>query len=375
MNYSISPSPRIRRSPFYDATVEDGVQSFSPYNRMLMPTSYGHPDEEYRRIIDGVSMWDVAVERQVELNGPDAMRLAQVLSPRKLDGLKVGLGWYIPICDHRGTIINDPILLKHSDNKLWFSIADGDLMLWARAIAAERGFDVEVFEPDVSPLAIQGPQAENVVADLLGESVRSIRHFWFRDMMLDDIPLVVARSGWSHQGGFELYLTDGSKGYELWQRVKQAGQPYGIGPGNPNSKERVESGLLSWGGDTDDDTNPFEVRLGRYIDLDAPDEVVGIQALRAIHATGIKRHQLGVFINREGQIVYSDQPSLIYKGDVMVGKVTAQCWSPRLQRNIGLTLLSIDANIGDQVKVKMPDGVTVAGELTDLPFLSAGRPA
>ena len=374
MNYTITPSPRVRRSPFFESTIAEGVTSFSPYNHMLMPTGYGHPEEEYWRIIDKVSMWDVAVERQVEVVGPDAARLVQILSPRKLDKLAVGMGWYVPICNHAGTIINDPILLKHSDDRYWFSIADGDLMSWARAIAAERGLDVHVFEPDVSPLAVQGPDAENVVADLLGESIRGLRHFQFQEMMLDDIPMVVARSGWSHQGGFELYLQDGSKGNELWQRVKQAGQPYGIGPGNPNLHERVESGLLSWGGDTDDETNPFEVRLGRYVDLDAPDDVIGIQALRRIHAEGVKRQQLGIFIEREGRVPYFDQSSVILKDGEVIGKITAHAWSHRLERNIDLSLVSVSVSKGDFVTIEMPDGITVPGELTSLPFLKAGRP-
>ncbi|MEM7236653.1 MAG: glycine cleavage system protein T, partial [Pseudomonadota bacterium] len=276
MAFEISPTPRVRRSPFFDCTVADGVVSFSTYNHMLMPTGYGDPIAEYWRLVEGVSMWDVAVERQVEVTGPDAARLAQILCSRKLDKLKVGAGWYVPICDHRGTLINDPIILKLAEDRFWFSIADGDLCVFARTIAAERDLDVAVFEPDVAPLAIQGPKAEDLVADLLGEEIREIRHFRFREMMLDDIALVVARSGWSKQGGFELYLIDPARGSELWQRVKDAGQIYGIGPGTPNNMERIESGLLSWGGDTDDDTNPFEVGMERYVHLDAPDDVVGI---------------------------------------------------------------------------------------------------
>ncbi len=333
-----------------------------------MPTGYGDPMAEYWRLINGVSMWDVAVERQVEVSGPDAAKLVQVLAPRKLDRLEPGMGWYVPICDHRGTLINDPILLKHNDNKYWFSISDGDLMLWSRAIAAERGFDVNIHEPDVSPLAIQGPKAEDTVAALFGDQIRSIRHFRFQSMKLDDIPLVVARSGWSKQGGFELYLMDGSKGNQLWQRVKQAGQAFGIGPGCPNPMERIESALLSCGGDTDDHTNPFEVRLGRYVDLDAPDDVVGIQSLREIHKHGIARHQLGVLIDHEEKISYIDRHSqVVFEGSV-VGKVTAHTWSPRLDCNIGLCLLSTKCNPGDAVDVELPEGRRLHGRLTDLPF-------
>jgi glycine cleavage system aminomethyltransferase T len=366
---SISPSPRIRRSPYYDETIVDGVQAFSVYNRMLMPTSYGDAAAEYRRLTEGVAMWDVACERQVEITGPDAARLVQALVPRRIDRLAAGMGWYAPVCDHRGVLINDPILLKLAENHFWFSIADSDLRLWALAVAGERRLDVEVTEPDVSPLAIQGPKAEDVVAALLGDSVRSLGHFRFRETELDGIPLVVARSGWSHQGGFELYLRDGSRGGELWRRVREAGAPFGIGPGAPNQSERVESGLLSWGGDTDDQTNPYEVRMGRYVDLQAPDDTIGIEALRRLHEQGPQRHQLGVALEGDEPLQGDGRWATVIKGPTAAGHVTAQAWSPRLGRNIGLCLVRTSVVPGDKVRVVTADGGEVRGEVRKLPFL------
>ena len=369
MPHLISPSPRLRRSAYYNATLADGVASFAPYNHMLMPTGYGDPDAEYDRLINGVAMWDVAVERQVEVAGPDAGLLAQALVPRKLADMPVGQGWYVAVCDHRGTIINDPILLKLSEERYWFSIADSDLLLWARAVAGERGYRVNVFEPDVSPLAVQGPKAEDAVAALLGDWVREIRHFEVRPAAGYDIPLMVARSGWSKQGGFELYLMDGGRGAELWQRVKQAGQPWGIGPGCPNAMERVESGLLSWGGDTDDETNPFEVRMGRFVDLDAPTDVIGIDALRRIKAEGPRRWQLGVKLDLDGRLPYLDQRSEIRVGSDLMGHVTAHAWSPRLGVNIGMCLVSRALKPGDEVEVRLSDGRDCRGEMCKLPFI------
>ncbi|MEM8698047.1 MAG: glycine cleavage T C-terminal barrel domain-containing protein, partial [Pseudomonadota bacterium] len=360
---------RVRRSPFYEATIADGVRAFSTYNHMLMPTSYGDPMGEYWRLIEGVSMWDVAVERQIEVAGTDAAKLVQILSPRKLDRLKQGRGWYVPICDHRGVLINDPILLKLAEDRYWLSIADGDLLLFARAVAAERSLDVTVFEPDVAPLAIQGPKAEDVVADLFGDEIRAVRHFAFEERVLDDIALVVARSGWSKQGGFELYLSDPSRGIELWNRVREAGQPYGIGPGAPNNMERIESGLLSWGGDTDDNTNPFEVRMERYVHLDAPEDVVGIQALRRISDAGPARHQMGVEIDIEGKLSGIDLWSQVIEGNVLLGHVTAHSWSPRLERNIGLALVDRSLMPGAKVEIAFGDGRRAEGTICDLPFL------
>lgn len=364
---SISPTTRVRRSPYFDATVSAGVTSMMTYNRMLMPTGYGDPEAEYQRLTTGVSMWDVACERQIQLRGPDAQRLAQILSTRDISKCVEGQGRYVALCNHRGVILNDPILMKIDDDCYWFSIADSDVGLWAATIAAERGLAVEVSEPDVSPLAVQGPHAEDTIASLLDDSVRSLRYFGFADYEVDGIPLRVARSGWSKQGGFELYLLDGTLGVELWNRVAEAGEPWGIGPGCPNLSERVENGLLSWGGDTDDDTNPFEVRLGRFVDLDVPDDVIGIAALRRIAAEGPTRHQLGIVLEGgEPRPVHTRWHSVRRGGD-LVGHMTNGTWSYKLERNIGFGLLSVACTVGDLITVDI-DGVDIAGVVVDIPF-------
>jgi aminomethyltransferase len=365
--FSITPSARLRPSPYYHATLAEGVNAFTTYNHMLMPTGFGNPAEELRRLMEGVSMWDVAVERQVELRGPDAGRLAQILSPRDLSKCQAGQGKYVPLCNHAGTLINDPILLKLAADRYWFSIADSNIWFWARAIAAERGLDVEVGEPDVSPLAIQGPLAEDVVAAMFGDWVRGLKYFWFRETSLDGIPLVLARSGWSKQGGFELYLMDGTQGTRLWNLVREAGRPWGIGPGYPNVVERIESGLLSYGGDTDDTTNPYEVRLGRYIDLHVPDDVVGIQALRRIHREGPRRHQLGALLDGDEPTPLLFHWHGIFRDGVRVGDLTNCVWSPRLRRNIGFALVATPCRPGDRVEIHK-EGRVVQATLQTLPF-------
>jgi aminomethyltransferase len=366
--FGITPSARLRPSPYYEATLAEGVCAFTTYNHMLMPTSYGKPLEEYWRLINGVSQWDVAVERQVQLRGPDAGRLAQILAPRDLSKCKVGQGKYVPLVNHQGVLINDPICLKLADDLYWLSIADSNIWFWASAIAAERGLRVEVSEPDVSPLAIQGPKAEDVVAHLCGDWVRGLKYFWFREFDLGGIPLVVARSGWSKQGGFELYLRDGSQGTKLWNLVKEAGQPWGIGPGNPNWSERVESGLISFGGDTDGQTNPYEVRMGKYVDLHVPDDTVGIQALRRISAEGPKRHSLGIILDAGDPVSPGFSWNPIYKDGVKVGDLTNCIFSIRVQKNLGFALISRDGVVGDRVQA-MVGGVMQSGVLTELPFV------
>ena len=366
--FGITPSARLRPSPFYEATLAEGVCAFTTYNHMLMPTSFGKPLEEYWRLINGVSQWDVAVERQVQLRGPDAERLAQILAPRDLSKCKVGQGKYVPLVNHQGVLINDPICLKLADDLYWLSIADSNIWFWASAIAAERGLRVEVSEPDVSPLAIQGPKAEDVVAHLCGDWVRGLKYFWFREFDLGGIPLVVARSGWSKQGGFELYLRDGSQGTKLWNLVKEAGQPWGIGPGNPNWSERVESGLISFGGDTDGQTNPYEVRMGKYVDLHVPDDTIGIQALRRIAEEGPKRHSLGIILDAGDPVSPGFSWNPIYKDWVKVGDLTNCIFSIRVQKNLGFALISRDCVVGDRVQA-MVGGVMQSGVLTELPFV------
>jgi aminomethyltransferase len=358
---------RLRKSPFYQSTIDEGAETLLTYNNMLVPRGYGDREAEYWRLINGVSMWDVAVQRQVQLKGPDAAKLAQILCLRDLSDQVVGQGKYVAICDHRGTLINDPIAMKVAEDCYWLSIGNSDIWFWARCVAGERGLDVDVTEPDVSPLAVQGPQAEDVVASIFGDWVRDLRYFWFKDTEIEGIPITVMRAGWSKQGGYELFLRDGSQGDRLWQIVKEAGKPFDIGPGYPNPSERTESGLLNYGTDTDDDTNPFEVRMGKFVDLDVADDVIGVAALRKIKAEGVKRHQLGIILEggeeNEDQSIWLD----IEKDGRVIGHMTHKAWSYRMQRMIGYALVSVTARTGDTVQVMKDTGIA-RGQLTDVPF-------
>lgn len=338
---------------------------------MYIPAQFGDPDGEYKRLTEGVAMWDVAAQRQVEIIGPDAMALMQYLTTRDIRKTKIGQGRYVPLCDHDGNLINDPVLLKLSEDRFWISIADSDIELWAKAIAAERGFDVDVLEPDVSPMAVQGPKAEDLIADLFGDWVRNIRYFWFRETELHGIPLVLARSGWSKQGGFELYLTDGSRGGELWEIVKEAGAKYGIGPGAPNDVERVESGLLSYGSDarhTNLPANPFELGLGKLVDFACGEGFIGREALMKIKAEGIKRRYTGFEISGE-PITTCESLHHLQKDGINVGIITEMVYSLRLSRNIGVGLVNTDiAADTDRLEIDL-QGIKRKVTYATLPFL------
>jgi aminomethyltransferase len=339
MPFEIAIGCNVRKSPYFDATVADGVRAFSIYNHVYAPSHFGDPAGEYRALMTGVAMWDVACERQVQLAGPDAERLARYLTTRTIDGMAVGQGKYVPLCDYEGNLINDPVLQKLADDRFWLSIADSDILLWAQAIAAERRLDVQVTEPDASPLAVQGPRAEDVVADLFGDWVRTLKYFWFRETELDGIPILLARSGWSKQGGFELYLRDARRGTDLYRRVKEAGARYGIVASAPSDIERVESGLLSYGADARHGVNPFEAGLGAFVNLDRSDEFVGKAALRRIADRGPRRRRVGYVIGGE-QIGGISQWHDVRLGRDVVGVATEAVYSPRLEKNIAVGMLA-----------------------------------
>jgi len=370
MSFSISVGPNIRKSAYFNATVRDGVRGFSVYNHMYIPGNFGDPDGEYDRLINGVAMWDVAAQRQVQLQGPDAGRLAQYLTPRDLSKTKLGQGRYVPLCDHAGWLINDPVLLKLSDDSYWLSVADSDIHLWAAAIGRERGWSVEVSEPDVSPMAIQGPKAEDVTAALFGDWVRELRYFGFRQTDLDGIPLVLARSGWSKQGGYELYLQDGSRGLELWDQVKAAGAPFDIGPGAPNDSERLESGLISYGADMRWQAyraTPYEMGLGALIDLDSGHDFVGRAALQRMSTEPAARQRVGLTIKDQPPL--PGQPVALWQGDAQVGHVVEIAASPRLNTTIGHALIQRDcAEVVTDLHLRL-DGQRYDATLHPLPFI------
>lgn len=367
--FQVFPTARLRPSPFYHSVMAEGCTAASIYNRMILPASFGDKEKEYWDLVNGCVMWDVGVERQVQLEGPDAAALAQILCVRDISKCKIGQGKYVPLCNHDGVLINDPIMLKLRDDLFWFSVADSDIWFWARAIAAERGMDVTVSEPDVSPLAVQGPLAPQVVTSIFGDWVNDLKYFWFQETELNGIPLAVQRSGWSKQGGFEIYLRDGTRGDELWQIVKEAGQPFGIGNGGPTSPERTESGLVSYGSDTDDTTNPFEVRMGQYVSTDLPDEVIGMKALRQIKEEGPLRHQLGLILDGDIPDPLAFHWEKIMMNGEVVGDMTNCVWSPRMHKNIGYALISVKCQVGDTVILHRSEGRMTEAKLVEMPFL------
>lgn len=343
---------QIRKSPFFDATVRWGAKAFSVYNHMYIPRDFGDPEQNFWNLVNDAILCDVAVERQVEITGPDAAQFVQMLTPRNLTKLSVGQCKYILITNAEGGIINDPVLLRLGDNHFWISLADSDVLLWAQGVAVHSGLDVTIREPDVSPLQLQGPKSGEVMKALFGESISELRYYWLREATLDGIPLVISRTGWSSELGYELYLRDGSRGDELWDKIMDAGAPFGLKPGHTSSIRRIEGGMLSYHADMDIETNPFELGMDRLVDLEMDAAFIGKEALQRIQSDGVARKQVGLRIECDPLTGPNTTFWPVKRADAVVGKVTSAIYSPRLKQNIALAMVSSDcAEIGTDLDV------------------------
>ena len=354
---------RIRKSPFFYASRRHGVQKYSFYNHMYHPRHYGDPVEEYWQLLNGVTLWDVGVERQVEITGPDAFTLANMLVPRDLTKCAVVQCKYVFITAPDGGIINDPVLLRLAENHFWLSVADSDVLLWALGVAYNSGLDVTIGEPDVGPVQIQGPKSKDVLVDLFGDSVLEVPYYYLREYELQGVDVVVSRTGYTSELGFEIYVRDASRDAEkLWNIVLEAGKPHGLTVIGPCHIRRIEGGILAYGADMWLDTNPYEVEMGYewMVDLDQEADFVGKEALRRIKQTGIRRKLVGVEIGGKKLGSYIDGTMIdffpIYRNDERIGNVTSACYSPRLDKNIGYAMLPIEfAELGTEVIVETPD--------------------
>jgi glycine cleavage system aminomethyltransferase T len=347
---------QIRKSPYFDATVRWGAKDFSVYNHMYIPRDFGSPEENFWNLLNDAILCDVAVERQVEITGPDAYKFIQLLTPRDLTKLSVGQCKYVLITNHEGGILNDPVLLRLAENHFWLSLGDSDILLWAQGVAINSGFDVKISEPDVSPLQLQGPNSGKIMQTLFGDSINDLKYYWLREYDLDGIPLIVSRTGWSSELGYEIYLRDGTKGDDLWEKIMAAGKNYNLKPGHTSSIRRIEGAMLSYHADADIYTNPFEVGLDRLVSFDTDINYIGKDALKKIKEEGIKRKQVGIIIECEPLKGPNTTFWKILKDNKQIGKVTSAVYSPRLKKNIALAMVNIEySEIGTELNIKIKD--------------------
>ncbi len=356
----IAPSRRLRRTPFSEGVEAAGVKAYSVYNHMLLPAVFHSPEEDYHHLKRAVQIWDVSCERQVELRGPDAGRLMQMLTPRDLRGMLPGQCYYVPIVDETGGMLNDPVAVKLAEDRWWISIADSDLLYWVKGIAYGYRLDVLVDEPDVSPLAVQGPKADDLMARVFGDAVRDIRFFRFGWFDFQGRSLAVARSGYSKQGGFEIYVEGSDIGMPLWNALMEAGADLDVRAGCPSAIERIEGGLLSYGNDMTDDNTPHECGLGRFCDTQTAIGCVGRDALLRVTKEGPVRQIRPVEIHG-GKVPGCDRLWPVMAGEKQVGHISSAAWSPDFGTNVAIGMIRMthwDATT--EVDVITPDGVRAA---------------
>ena len=348
---------QIKKSPYFDSTVKWGATGFSVYNHMYIPRDFGSPEQNFWNLIEKAILCDVAVERQVEITGSDAMRFTQLLTPRDLSKLAIGQCKYVLITNNEGGILNDPVLLRLAENQFWLSLADSDILLWAQGVAVNSGLDVQIKEPDVSPLQLQGPTSGEIMIKLFGEDIKDLKYYWLREYNLDGIPVIVSRTGWSSELGYEIYLRDGSKGNELYEKIMQAGKEHGLQPGHTSSIRRIEGGMLSYHADADINTNPFEVGFDRLVNLDSGTNFIGKEALKKIKQNGITRKQVGIEIDCKPLAGPNTTFWELKKNKMNIGKVTSAVYSPRLKKNIALAMVSVEqSEIGNEFQVTTNEG-------------------
>lgn len=365
----LTVSRRIRATPYTPKVESLGVSGYSVVNHTILAKGFRKSvEEDYWHLKEHVQLWDVGCQRQVELKGPDAAKLTQLMTPRDLRQATAGQCLYAPLVDGNGLMLNDPIILKLADNHFWLSIADSDILLWAKGLALGMKLNVKITEPDVWPLAVQGPKSDDLMAQVFGPSIRDLKFFQFDYFDFDRHPLLIARSGYSKQGGFEIYLDKPSIGTELWDALWQAGKAFNISPGCPNLIERVEGGLLSYGNEFTMANNLFECGFDEYCQLDNDVEFIGKQALQQIAKRGRERLIRGVIFDG-GSCPPCQQPWPLTINEEFVGEISTAIWSPRFQRNVALAMLEKGFwQAGTQVEVSSSDGLIRKGLVTDLPM-------
>ena len=366
--FPIVKSRRLRSTPYTDRIEAHGVSSYTVYNHMLLPASFKSLESDYHHLKEFVQVWDVAAERQVEIIGKDSAKLVQLMTCRDLSKSKVGKCYYSPLVDQEGFLVNDPIINKLAEDRWWLSIADSDVIFFAKGIASGNKFEVEIKEPNVNILAVQGPLAENLMAKLFGEEIRDLKFFNFKYFNYKEHKYFIARSGWSKQGGFEVYVEDDIAGQDLYDYLFEFGKEFNIRPGCPNLIERIESALLSYGNDFDNRDNPFEANFDKFVNLDSDVNFLGKEKLKKIQQDGITRKLMGVKIDSNKIDMYCEKTLFDDKNNI-VGYVRSATYSPTFKKVIGIAMINKPYwNSKDQFKIDIDERIFV-GTVCDLPFI------
>ena len=366
---------RNRRTPYYEATQKYDPKGFTVYNHMYFPIRFASFEKEFESLLNDVTLWDVSVERCLEISGPDGFRFAQLLTPRDLSACAVGQGKYVLICDSDGGIINDPVMTRMDENTFWFALASSDSLLFARGLRnAYPDLDVTIQEADVAPLQVQGPRSKDLMAKLIGEHILELRYYFWTEAKIAGAPVVITRTGWTSEVGYEVYLTDTAKGFDVFEAIMEAGREFGIRPTGPSDIRRIEGAIFNWGADMTYEDNPLEMGLERLIDWDLPDEAsVSLRALRRIREAGVSRKINGIELDGDPLPELNNVKWPVVADRQTIGKVTSAIYSPRLERNIGYAWLPVErSTLGERLQVETEWGTRQA-TVVEMPFVDPGK--
>ena len=367
-NYSIAKSRRLRSTPYTSRIEKQGVTAYTVYNHMLLPAAFGSIEESCDHLKKNVQIWDVAAERQVEISGPDSAKLVQLMTCRDLSKSKIGRCYYCPIIDDNGNLVNDPVILKLAEDKWWISIADSDVIFFAKGLASGNNFKVKIFEPNVDIIAIQGPKSFGLMEKIFGKKITELKFFGFDYFDFKGTKHLIARSGWSKQGGYEVYVENSSSGQDLYDHLFEIGVEFKVKPGCPNLIERIESGLLSYGNDFDNQDNPFECGFEKYVNLESDVVFLGKEKLKKIKSAGIKRKLMGVQIETN-EISLTGSVNIMNSDGNLIGNLRSACYSPHFKKVIGIAMINEPfCKVAEAGKLEI-EGKTFALKVCDLPFI------
>ena len=366
-NFYISKSRRVRSTPFTKKIEEQGVKSYTVYNHMLLPTSFSNVDEEYLHLKKDVQLWDVSVQREIEISGKDAHQLVQLMTCRDLSKSKVGSCYYVPLIDSNGGMVNDPLIYKLEDNIWRVCIADSDVLLYAKGIAAGKKLNVKIFEANIDTLAVQGPKSFKLMEDVFGKEITELKFFKYNFFKFKNNKFLISRSGFSKQGGYEIHVENVKAGLELYDYFFELGKKYNIKPGAPNHAERIEGGLLSYGNDMLISDNPFECGFDKIVNLNNNVEFIGKDSLKKILERGIKKKLMGVKINSDK--LNSTSMNLLGKKKEIIGDLRSAAFSPTFKKIVGIAMINKEYCKNKEIfNINLNDNL-VDGEICELPII------
>ena len=367
-NYSIAKSRRLRSTPYTSRIEKQGVTAYTVYNHMLLPAAFGSLEDSYHHLKEHVQIWDVAGERQVEISGKDSAKLVQLMTCRDLSKSKDGRCYYCPILDDEAGIINDPVVLRLNENRWWISIADSDVILFAKGLAIGNKFDVKITEPNVDIMAIQGPKSFKLMEKVFGDKITKLKFFGFDYFDFQGTKHLIAQSGWSKQGGYEIYVENTKSGLDLYDHLFDVGKEFNVKPGCPNLIERIESALLSFGNDMDNEDNPYECGFDKFINIDSDINFLGKEKLKNIKAEGIKKKLMGIKFDTK-EISLSGSLDIKDENNNIIGELRSACYSPHFGKVIGIAMIKKPYwEVSQSVKAEI-NGNICTGNVCDLPFI------